>query len=238
MILKAIIEDQEYSLNVPDNVLTEAEDLFARLDADMNGGWQMSREWVNNPDRVQRCQIVADKMLTALEKENDKLGMLMAGYILTRMPGVESVEPDTHGEIQNTQFTVLEQPAAPCPSPRAHGDPATGCLGPRMPEQAGGNGASGERRYQGVQGGQGLAFLGFRPCRRSMAGLPLGRDRAGGRTHAAESVQGALRGTAAGQALSSRNNTQITARAQRRRFAKISRRALRLGANNLPLASY
>ena len=25
------------------------------------------------------------------------------------------MEPDTHGEIQNTQFTVLEQPAAPLP---------------------------------------------------------------------------------------------------------------------------
>jgi hypothetical protein len=113
MILKAIIEDQEYSLNVPDELLAQAEAFFAQLDADMDAGWQMSREWVAKPDRVQRCQIVADKLLTAMEKENDRLGMLMAGYILSRMPGVECVEPDTHGEIQNTQFTVGEQQAGP-----------------------------------------------------------------------------------------------------------------------------
>jgi hypothetical protein len=117
MILKAIIEDNEYSLNVPDEVLTQAEPFFAGLDADMDGGWQMSREWVRNPDRLQRCQIVADKLLTALEKENHRLGMLMAGYILTRMPGVESVEMDTHGEIQNTQFTLAEEPSATAPAP-------------------------------------------------------------------------------------------------------------------------
>jgi len=138
MILKAIIEDQEYSLNVPDELLGNAEPFFAKLDADMDAGWQMSREWVNNPGRVQRCQIVADKLLTALEKENHKLGMLMAGYILSRMPGVESVEMDTHGEIQNTQFTVAEQPLAspstPAPSPAA---PRSGMSKLEAMEQAG-----------------------------------------------------------------------------------------------------
>jgi hypothetical protein len=110
MILKAIIEDQEYSLNVPESVLVDGEEYFARLDADMDTGWQMSREWVDKPNQVERCQIVANKLLTALEKENHKLGMLMAGYILSRMPRVESVELDTHGEIQNTQFAFREQP--------------------------------------------------------------------------------------------------------------------------------
>jgi hypothetical protein len=128
MILKAIIEDQEYSLNVPDELLTQGEGFFAKLDSDMDDGWQMSREWVEQPNRIQRCQIVADKLLTALEKENHKLGMLMAGYILSRMPGVESVEPDTHGEIQNTQFTVAERPSAP-PSPTRQATPAPSGLG-------------------------------------------------------------------------------------------------------------
>jgi len=138
MILKAIIEDQEYSLNVPDEILTQAEAFFAELDADMDGGWQMSREWVNSPDRIQRCQIVADKLLTALEKENHKLGMLMAGYILSRMPGVESVEPDTHGEIQNTQFTVAEQPSAPAtPARTPAAPPPAGMSKLEAMEQAG-----------------------------------------------------------------------------------------------------
>ncbi|WP_207787618.1 hypothetical protein [Candidatus Thiosymbion oneisti] len=104
MILKAIIDDQEYSLNVPETVLAQGEEYFARLDADMDQGWQMSREWVQHPNQVERCQIVADKLLTALENENQKLGMLTAGYILSRMPDVDTVEIDIHGEIQNTQF--------------------------------------------------------------------------------------------------------------------------------------
>jgi len=104
MILKAIIDDREYSLNVPEAVIAQGEDYFARLDADMDQGWQMSREWVQHPNRVERCQIVADKLLTALENENRKLGMLTAGYILSRMPNVATVEIDISGEIQNTQF--------------------------------------------------------------------------------------------------------------------------------------
>jgi hypothetical protein len=119
MILKAIIDDQEYTLNVPDVVLTEGEGFFARLDRDMDAGWQMSRDWVDTPDRMQRCQIVADKLLTALEKENQKLGILMAGYILSRAPDVEAVEIDTHGEIQNTVFTFRERAEAPAAAAQA-----------------------------------------------------------------------------------------------------------------------
>ena len=117
MLLKAIIEDQEFSLEVPDQVLREGEAFFAKLDADMDQGWQMSREWVAHPSQIERCQIVGDKLLTALEKENPKLGILMAGYILTRLPGVESVTLDTHGEMQNSVFTVAARPATPPAAP-------------------------------------------------------------------------------------------------------------------------
>jgi hypothetical protein len=83
----------------------------------MDAGWQMSREWVEKPDRLQRCQIVADKLLTALECENQKLGMMMAGYILARLPGVESVELDVQGEIQNNRFNLAEhRPAEETPA--------------------------------------------------------------------------------------------------------------------------
>jgi len=116
MILKAIIDDQELSLNVPDTVIAQGGEFFARLDADMDAGWQMSREWVQNPSPLERCQIVADKLLTALEKENEKLGTLMAGYILSRMPGIDTVEIDVSGEIQNTQFLGGEQSTAVPPA--------------------------------------------------------------------------------------------------------------------------
>ncbi len=111
MLLKAIIDDQELSLEVPEQILAQGQPFFAKLDADMDQGWQMSREWIARPTQIERCQIVADKLLTALGRENDRLGMLMAGYLLSRLPGLETVTLDTHGEMQNTLFTVAASPA-------------------------------------------------------------------------------------------------------------------------------
>lgn len=104
MRLNAIVGDLVYTLEVPDTLIAEADDFFTRLDRDMDQGWQMSREWVPQPTQLERCQIVADKLLTTLENEDDQLGRLMAGYILSRLPDVAAVEPDLEGEIQNTRF--------------------------------------------------------------------------------------------------------------------------------------
>lgn len=127
MLLKVIIDDQELNLEVPDQLPREGEAFFAKLDADMDQGWQMSREWVPKPNQIERCQIVGDKLLTALEKENEKLGMLMAGYILSRLPGVETLTLDTHGEMQNTVFSVATNPltTAATPSNAATGELAS-----------------------------------------------------------------------------------------------------------------
>jgi hypothetical protein len=132
MILKAIVDDQVYTLNVPDQILQQGEDFFDQLDRDMDQGWQMSREWVDRPDRLQRCQIIADKLLSALEKENERLGMMMAGYIVARLPNVDAVEFDLQGEIQNNQFRFREaSPDTPTElptgtSPSASSDQAEG----------------------------------------------------------------------------------------------------------------
>lgn len=112
MLLKVIVDEQQFALNVPDVIVAGAQEVFSKMDRDMDAGWQMGREWVQSPDVEQRCQIVANKLLTALETENDQLGRMMAGYILSRMPSVETVEIDTSGEIQNTLFSFgSEAPA-------------------------------------------------------------------------------------------------------------------------------
>ena len=108
MVLKVIIDDQLYELNVPAEIMEQAGDFFEQMDRDMDKGWQMSREWVENPGPDDRCRIVGDKLLTALEKENHKLGRLMAGYILSRFPQVDSLDLDTSGEMQNTRITLRE----------------------------------------------------------------------------------------------------------------------------------
>ena len=104
MRFKVVIDDQVYAVEVPEELLLEAEAYHARLDRDMDAGWQMSRDFVAQPDRLQRCQIVADRLLTSILQGNEATAMLMAGYILRRMPGTIGVEVDASGEMQNTRL--------------------------------------------------------------------------------------------------------------------------------------
>ena len=102
MRFKAVIGEQVYAIEVPEELLREAAEFHAKLDRDMDQGWQMSRQFVERPDRLQRCQIVADKLLTSIMQCNQATAMLMAGYIALRMPGAIGVDIDASGEMQNT----------------------------------------------------------------------------------------------------------------------------------------
>jgi hypothetical protein len=104
MRFRVIVGEQVYAVEVPEDLLREAGDFHARLDRDMDRGWQMSREFVAQPDRLQRCQIVADKLLTGIMQGNESTAMLMAGYIALHMPGAVGVDIDASGEMQNTEL--------------------------------------------------------------------------------------------------------------------------------------
>ena len=104
MQFRAVIGEQVYAIEVPEDLLRESAEFHAKLDRDMDLGWQMSREFVARPDRLQRCQIVADKLLTSLMQGNQATAMLMAGYIALRMPGAVGVDIDASGEMQNTEL--------------------------------------------------------------------------------------------------------------------------------------
>lgn len=106
MKLNIIVEGRTNAFEVPDTLLQEAADFFAQMDADMDKGWQMSRDWVDHPNAEQRCQIAADKILTAIETDNEKLLMLMAGYILKTMPGVRAVNIDVTGDMNETDIIM------------------------------------------------------------------------------------------------------------------------------------
>ena len=104
MKISVEIDDMSYSLDVPDELSTEAADFFVRMDRDMDGGWQMSRWWVPDPDPTQRCQIVADKLLTALQKNNRDAALMMCANILSKKPSVRRIRINTEGEIQGNEF--------------------------------------------------------------------------------------------------------------------------------------
>ena len=104
MRFKVIVGDDVYAVDVPADVLEDSAAFFAKLDREMDLGWQMSREYVERPDRTQRCQIAADKLLTSIMNNNGATATMMAAYIVTRTPGVIGVDVDTTGEMQNTKL--------------------------------------------------------------------------------------------------------------------------------------
>ena len=108
MRFRVVIGEQVYAIEVPEELLRESAEFHAGLDRDMDRGWQMSREFVARPDRVQRCQIVADRLLTSIMQDNQASAMLMAAYIALRMPGAIGVDIDASGEMQNTELLYAQ----------------------------------------------------------------------------------------------------------------------------------
>ena len=106
MKVNIIVDGRANAFEVPDSLLTEAADYFARMDRDMDRGWQMSRDWVDKPNSMQRCQIAADKILTAIETDNKELLMMMSAYILRTMPGIKGVNIDITGDMNETELIM------------------------------------------------------------------------------------------------------------------------------------
>ncbi|MHB8534046.1 MAG: hypothetical protein ACYDBW_01205 [Sulfuricaulis sp.] len=125
MKLNVFVDERQYAVDVPPTMMLEAEEFFAKIDRDMDHGWQMGPEFIENPDKIQRCQIVANKLLTSLSGANETMIMLMAAYILKRLPGVTGVRIDTAGEMLHTEMVYdkpIERPtpsAVPEPTSRA-----------------------------------------------------------------------------------------------------------------------
>ncbi len=103
MRFKVIVGDEVFAVEVSADRLQDGAEFFATMDRDMDRGRQMSRDFVEHPDALQRCQIVADKLLTGIQNGNEATAMLMATYIVTRMPGAVGVDIDTTGEMQGTE---------------------------------------------------------------------------------------------------------------------------------------
>ena len=99
MILKIFVDEHLQEINVPDEMISEAGEYFAMLDRDMDKGYQMSRTWVEQPDVYQRCQIVSDKILTALEQGNQDSATLLAAYILYRVPNAAAMHLNLEGDM-------------------------------------------------------------------------------------------------------------------------------------------
>ena len=106
MILKVTIDEKTYPLEIDSEMISSAQEIFTKMDIDMDQGWQMSRTWVEAPNDTQRCQIAADKMLTAIQQEKTATVGLMAAYILNKVPGIKAVDIDTSGDMSLTELIM------------------------------------------------------------------------------------------------------------------------------------
>ncbi|MBI3563177.1 MAG: hypothetical protein HY080_15830 [Gammaproteobacteria bacterium] len=106
MKLNVQIDDSLYQVEVPDDMLSEAKAVFQKIDRDLDAGWQMSREWISSLDAAQRCQVAADRLLTAIENNNQASITMMAGYILNKLPTIRSIHIDTTGDMTQTQIIL------------------------------------------------------------------------------------------------------------------------------------
>jgi hypothetical protein len=112
MKLSITVGDKVFSVELSEQFLAEAESFYQKMDHDMDRGWQMGREFIEQPDRTQRCQIAANRLMTSMSTGNTTMVELMAGYILSRLPGVSGVDVDTSGEMGDTEFAVAAPSAA------------------------------------------------------------------------------------------------------------------------------
>ena len=106
MKLNVNIDGQEYPVEVPTDLLFGAQAIFKKMDQDLDAGWQMSREWVRDLNTIQRCQVVANRLLTAIETDNQASALMMAGYIVNKLPTVQGIYIDTEGDMTQTEIVL------------------------------------------------------------------------------------------------------------------------------------
>ncbi len=105
-ILNVVVDGQMYAINVEEEMILSGSSLFNKMDEDMNKGWTLGKDFVESLSVTERCQVVGDKLLTALEDDNEKMKTMMAGYILSRVPNIMTIHIDNTGEIQETQLEL------------------------------------------------------------------------------------------------------------------------------------
>lgn len=104
MQLDVFVLERRFQFNLTPEMLMEGAPMFEKMDRDMDRGRKIGLEYVEHPDRVQRAQVAADRLLVAIDTHNEALIMAMSGYILSRLPEVRTVRIDTDGEPLNTSL--------------------------------------------------------------------------------------------------------------------------------------
>lgn len=103
MKFEIYIENDTIPVEIDNEIITGARPVFEKMDADMDHGMQMHRVWVQDLNAEQRCQVVGDKILTAIEGENQNLLKMMSAYILYKVPGIKGIRI-AYGDMGETEL--------------------------------------------------------------------------------------------------------------------------------------
>jgi hypothetical protein len=106
MQLDVYIGDRMYPIEVTQQTLDLGQEFYDKIDHDMDGGWRMGPEYIESPDRIQRGQIVASRLLVAIETGNEMMVRALAGYFASRLPEVRSLNINLEGEALNTDLVT------------------------------------------------------------------------------------------------------------------------------------
>jgi antirestriction protein len=109
MILTIDLGGQQHQLTVPAAIITEATDFFTTIDTDMDHGWHIDGQWIQQPNALQRRQIVTEKLLAAVTAHNDQLALLMAAYLLRQWPTLTTIKSDSQETSATAEFYFQDQ---------------------------------------------------------------------------------------------------------------------------------
>jgi len=102
--LIVLVADEERRISLSQGMLQDAAPIIDNMDRDMSRGWSLGPAFIPSPNRIQRCQIAANRLLTALHTNNEASVSLMAAYILSTMPETSTVVINVEGEAEETLF--------------------------------------------------------------------------------------------------------------------------------------
>jgi len=100
------IDEESYTLEVKDDLMQELKNVHSDMDAEYDAGIQLGRYWVETPDLEQRCQLTANKVVSAIHQENIRLFYLNASYILSKFPNLKRVTVSSDFEISDIDIEV------------------------------------------------------------------------------------------------------------------------------------
>jgi hypothetical protein len=100
------IDEESYTLEVKEELMQELQGTHNEMDAEYDKGLQLGRYWVEAPTLEQRCQLTANKVVSAIHQENIRQFYVMASYILSKFPELKRVTVSSDFEISDIDIEV------------------------------------------------------------------------------------------------------------------------------------